>query len=405
MKPRWWMLLGFLVGLVGWPLLFFCLNLFAPDVGAAVIRVDVDTVAVTASVVPTCGDGKCNGAETNASCPSDCPATTPATPTSLSATAASSSQVNLAWTDNATNETGVKVERSPGGAGAWALITTTASDATSYQNTSLIASTTYDYRVRATNGAGDSTNSTTASATTQAASGCSAPRFFPFGDSLTQGVDDSPQQLRDGWIKRLQTVLLTQTYDWVGRYHEPSGVTWDVDDSGEGGLTALKSLDPAYAAQYYGGNGTTDTWLSIELALRLPTPNPACSVMTVMLGTNDAIQNLPVADTVTRILTIIDRIDAWDSTVPLAIGIPPPGNAADPTQQAALRAWLQTYHDQLLPALQTRQATKSNLVIADHHAAFLANPNWPTEWMGAGVHPSTAGYSKMADVWKAVIQP
>ncbi|MFM7853284.1 MAG: DNRLRE domain-containing protein, partial [Flammeovirgaceae bacterium] len=37
-------------------------------------------------------------------------ATVPATPGTLSASATSSSQINLTWTDNATNETGYKVE-------------------------------------------------------------------------------------------------------------------------------------------------------------------------------------------------------------------------------------------------------------------------------------------------------
>jgi hypothetical protein len=36
----------------------------------------------------------------------------PAAPTNLTATAASSSQINLSWTDNSNNETGFKVERS-----------------------------------------------------------------------------------------------------------------------------------------------------------------------------------------------------------------------------------------------------------------------------------------------------
>src|SRR5207253_1053764 len=36
-------------------------------------------------------------------------------PSNLSATAVSSTQINLGWTDNATNETGFEIERSVGG--------------------------------------------------------------------------------------------------------------------------------------------------------------------------------------------------------------------------------------------------------------------------------------------------
>ena len=45
-----------------------------------------------------------------------CRCTAPAAPTGLSATAVSSSQINLAWTDNASNESGFRIERSADGA-------------------------------------------------------------------------------------------------------------------------------------------------------------------------------------------------------------------------------------------------------------------------------------------------
>jgi transcriptional regulator CtsR len=93
--------------------------------------------------------------------------TVPAAPSNLSASAASSSQINLAWTDNAGDETGFSIERSTGG-GAYAQIATVGANVTSYQNTGLTASTTYSYRVRASNAAGFSAYSNTSSATTSA---------------------------------------------------------------------------------------------------------------------------------------------------------------------------------------------------------------------------------------------
>ena len=91
--------------------------------------------------------------------------TAPAAPTSLAATAVSSSQINLTWTDNATNETGFAIERSPDGT-TFAPLATVAANVTTYQNTGLTASTTYHYRVRATNGAGPSAWSNVANAQT-----------------------------------------------------------------------------------------------------------------------------------------------------------------------------------------------------------------------------------------------
>ncbi len=84
----------------------------------------------------------------------------PVAPSGLTATAASQTQINLAWTDNSVIETGFKVEREG------TLIITTAIDAISYDNTNLSCGTTYNYSVKSTNTVGDST-AVTASATTQ----------------------------------------------------------------------------------------------------------------------------------------------------------------------------------------------------------------------------------------------
>src|SRR5262249_10058857 len=97
----------------------------------------------------------------------------PTAPSGLSATAASTSQINLSWTDNSSNETGFKIERATdsGFTQNLTLVTTTAAGVTSYSNTGLTSNTTYYYRVRATNASGDSSNSNTANATTQSTSG------------------------------------------------------------------------------------------------------------------------------------------------------------------------------------------------------------------------------------------
>ncbi len=92
----------------------------------------------------------------------------PAAPTNLVTTpAAGSVQINLTWTDNANNETGFIVERSPNGNDTWTQVGAPAANATSFSDsTGLVAGTTYYYRVRATNALGDSANASVASATT-----------------------------------------------------------------------------------------------------------------------------------------------------------------------------------------------------------------------------------------------
>jgi hypothetical protein len=94
------------------------------------------------------------------------PASVPATPTGLGASAISSSQINLVWNDNANNENNYILSRSAVAGGPYTVIATLPANSTNYNDTNLIANTTYYYVVRGTNFLGASANSTEASATT-----------------------------------------------------------------------------------------------------------------------------------------------------------------------------------------------------------------------------------------------
>ncbi len=94
------------------------------------------------------------------------PAGLPNAPINLSARAASKTQINLKWTDAASNEQGFYVERSLNGT-SWSRIATLAANATSYASSGLTANTTYYYRLQSFNAAGVSAYSNTASARTK----------------------------------------------------------------------------------------------------------------------------------------------------------------------------------------------------------------------------------------------
>ena len=94
--------------------------------------------------------------------------TAPSAPSSLTATPASGTQINLSWTASTDNVgvTGYQVERCQGaGCSSFALITT--ATGTTYNDTGLTAGTSYTYRVRATDAPGNlSAYSNTATQTT-----------------------------------------------------------------------------------------------------------------------------------------------------------------------------------------------------------------------------------------------
>ncbi|MEW6416696.1 MAG: fibronectin type III domain-containing protein [Nitrospirota bacterium] len=90
----------------------------------------------------------------------------PTSPSGLTATAVSSIQINLSWTDNSNNETGFKIERKEGVSGIYSQIATVGTNITTYPDIGLTPGTIYYYRVRAYNEGGDSNYSNEANATT-----------------------------------------------------------------------------------------------------------------------------------------------------------------------------------------------------------------------------------------------
>ena len=93
------------------------------------------------------------------------PPSTPAAPGSLAATAVSSSQINLTWTDLSSNEDGFIIERTSAGS-SWSEIARVGANVTAYANVGLQPNTGYTYRVSAFNAGGSSAPSGTASAQT-----------------------------------------------------------------------------------------------------------------------------------------------------------------------------------------------------------------------------------------------
>jgi fibronectin type 3 domain-containing protein len=123
--------------------------------------------------------------------------TPPTAPANLAATAVSTSQINLTWTASTDNVgvTGYLIERCQGAACAsFAQVATTAS--TTLNDTSLAANTSYSYRVRATDAAGNvSSYSNVATANTQQSTGTlsitpTSTNFgdVPLGSNSTQSV-------------------------------------------------------------------------------------------------------------------------------------------------------------------------------------------------------------------------
>jgi YVTN family beta-propeller protein len=131
------------------------------DSTVSVIRTSDNTVTVTINVGNSpVGLGKFIGG------------TVPEAPSNIIATAVSTSQIDLSWTDNSDDEFGFKIERKRYGE-TFSQIDTVSANVTSYSDTELSTYSTYYYRVRAYNNAGNSNYSNETYATTEEEeSGC-----------------------------------------------------------------------------------------------------------------------------------------------------------------------------------------------------------------------------------------
>jgi len=89
------------------------------------------------------------------------PPTPPAAPSALAAAGTSDSTVSLTWSDNSDNESVFVIERD-----GQVLSSTVSANTTTFEDSGLAAATTYSYRVKARNSAGDSAWSNSAEATT-----------------------------------------------------------------------------------------------------------------------------------------------------------------------------------------------------------------------------------------------
>jgi hypothetical protein len=81
----------------------------------------------------------------------------PAAPNALSATGISRTQINLSWTDNSGNESGFKIERCKNpNCTNFAQVAQVGANVKTFSDTGVTKNTSYNYRVRAFNAAGNS---------------------------------------------------------------------------------------------------------------------------------------------------------------------------------------------------------------------------------------------------------
>lgn len=126
------------------------------------------------------------------------PVTAPESPSSLMATSTNPQTASLSWVDNASSESGFRIDRAEGGDGAFSELTGLPPNATSYVDASVQPGRSYRYRVIARNTGGDSQPSAEAAVTVQELPPPppEAPKLPPAGlDTDSDGLTDLEEAL------------------------------------------------------------------------------------------------------------------------------------------------------------------------------------------------------------------
>ena len=209
----------------------------------------------------------------------------PTAPSALAATAPSYSQVNLTWTDNSSNETGFKVERSTDNVN-FSVVATLGANVTSYSDTGRSAATTYYYRVKSYNSGGDSTASNTASITTPN----QPPDLATIGDktgtegqllTFTASSSNPNQQVTTTTFQDLESFADNTANDTVMFRKPANSATTSAFLDASTNYTSVRSSFPAghssakvLKAGWGFATGTSNPWLRLNTFNPVNVPNP-----------------------------------------------------------------------------------------------------------------------------------
>ncbi|MBC5994272.1 Ig-like domain-containing protein [Pontibacter cellulosilyticus] len=275
----------------------------------------------------------------------------------------------------------------------------------SFRHTGLYYSQKVYYRLKAVGSSGDEAYSPVISATTHAAG--KVFNIMPLGDSNTEGGSGSTDaSIKIAYRAKLAQLLNTShsngKYDFVGSQRSGSSLATDIDHAGFGGAT-IQNITDLLRDRSYGGttNGQGLTYLQEYQP----------DIVLLHIGTNQ-VDGSDAA--ITRLESLLNEIDKYehssgkDVTVILAKIIKrvcyddvfvQSSNCYTPAEAEATLI----FNSKMATMAQRRQANGDNLLLVDMQDGAGIIYKWATDGgdMADPLHPTQAGYDKMAPVWFA----
>ncbi|KAJ7235657.1 lipolytic enzyme [Mycena rebaudengoi] len=207
---------------------------------------------------------------------------------------------------------------------------------------------------------------TTSSAPTSTSTGVTGlnMRLLPLGDSITWGFTSSDG---NGYRAVLHNLLQTgNTLDFIGSFK--SGTMTDNDNEGHIGATVQQIAQA-----------------STSTAALPARPN----VVLLMAGTNDILNGFP-AGAPAQLATLIDSIFTTCPDAALIVATLTPLTTGQQAQVV-------TYNQAVTQLVNTRKAAGKHILLADMSSVLASD-------LIDGIHPTDAGYVKMANAWFPVVQ-
>ncbi|HEX9654899.1 MAG TPA: DNRLRE domain-containing protein, partial [bacterium] len=193
-------------------------------------------------------------------------------------------------------------------------------------------------------------------------------RIMPLGDSITQGVHGSTDNA--GYRNDLAGLLEGAgiAYNFVGTRDHGTG--FDADHEGHSGYRADEIL--------------------AELNSYLNSNPP--DVILLHIGTNDISELQTPATTIGEVSNILDGIKNFDADIVTILSSVIP--RSDSKNGAT-----NTLNNYIRDVIPVKQNSGHQVFYAGNNEAFVANSNWPTQYLADSVHPNDTGYGVMAGVW------
>ena len=182
------------------------------------------------------------------------PSTLPNAPSAFTITAVADTRINLAWTDNATNEDGFMLERRVG-SGTYQQIALVNANVITYSDTTISPATPYTYRIASYNATGNSDYSNEASTTTLIVKRWGGPE----NDAAMAVARDSAGNIyTTGWTNSYGSISSTPSEMFVIKYDSAGSLLWQRTWGG-GGTDGGNSIAVTQAGDIY-ITGSTDSF-------------------------------------------------------------------------------------------------------------------------------------------------